>query len=102
MRWKTLVLCGLWAGCLGASTTPGTKTSSEGCEDCLASGGTWQPEASECTKDCNVQDISCFRDTCPPACSESCDGCFSQTECEAATCQWNQEAEATWCSAPSK
>lgn len=68
------------------------------CEECLNLGGTWQPEAGGCTEDCAFQDVSCFTDTCPDACSvESCDSCFSEEDCTSAGCTWEQEAEAMWC-----
>lgn len=91
----------------GGSTQPpsevdsGTQTPDAGGDDacgaCLASGGTWQPEASMCTTDCDILDISCFRDTCPGECADDCGACFSQGECEAEGCTWRQEAEAMWC-----
>ena len=37
----------------------------DACSACLDTGGTWQPEANECTTDCALQDISCFVDSCP-------------------------------------
>lgn len=68
------------------------------CEACLEKGGTWQPEADSCNRGCDLQDISCFRDTCPGACEAgACDNCFDQTTCEAASCVWNIENEAAWC-----
>jgi hypothetical protein len=72
------------------------------CETCLSSGGTWQVEANTCTTDCNIQDISCFRDSCPgPCAADSCGTCFSQGDCEAVDCTWRAEAEANWCTAAS-
>ena len=69
------------------------------CEECLASGGTWQPEATACTQDCALQDISCYSSSCPEPCSlESCGSCFGQKDCEEAGCQWNAEGPAMWCS----
>jgi len=35
------------------------------CTTCLAGGGTWQPEAEECTVDCDIPDISCVTASCP-------------------------------------
>ena len=67
------------------------------CETCLAEGGTWQPEASECTEDCDLQDISCYTDECPGECEDNCAYCFGQGECEEQGCAWHQEAEAMWC-----
>ena len=69
----------------------------EECEECLASGGTWQPEIEECTVDCSAMDISCFTDECPGACEDDCSFCFSSADCEAAGCTWRTEAEAMWC-----
>lgn len=68
------------------------------CEACLASGGTWQPEANACTMNCDIQDISCYTTTCPEPCSAaSCGTCFGQEDCEAAGCTWNQSGPAMWC-----
>jgi hypothetical protein len=68
------------------------------CEACLDSGGTWQPEASSCTDDCDLQDISCFIEECPGACdADECENCFSQDDCETATCTWTQQDEAMSC-----
>jgi hypothetical protein len=100
----TLTLAGaLWA-CTGSSPTPTDTDTTDTevaaattCEDCLEQGGTWQPEAEQCTADCDLMDISCFRDTCPGECSEDCGSCFNQTECEAASCTWRVEAETMWC-----
>ena len=73
----------------------------EECEACLAGGGTWQPEARECTADCDVQDISCFRDACPAPCAAgACGSCFSQAACDDAGCRWEIAGEAMWCRAP--
>ncbi len=85
---------------LSACTCPTDpeQTSSTMCEACLASGGTWQPEASECTADCDLMDISCFRDECPGDCAvDSCGDCFSDTECAAIGCEWVVVAESAWC-----
>ena len=80
-----------------APTGPGASD----CAACLASGGTWQPEASSCTQDCAIMDISCYRDACPGACSATnCGDCFSSADCATAGCAWQQEAEAMWCTAP--
>lgn len=69
------------------------------CDACLAKGGTWQPEAHYCTPNCDIQDVSCFTDQCPGACTaEACGYCFSASECLASSCMWNQGAEALWCS----
>ncbi|MEE2780365.1 MAG: hypothetical protein VYE15_07570, partial [Myxococcota bacterium] len=35
------------------------------CWNCLMTGGTWQPEAEACTTNCDIQDISCYVDSCP-------------------------------------
>ena len=76
---------------------PGTQ-----CEACLEEGGTWQPEISACTPDCDIADVSCFRSECPGVCSSSsCENCFSASSCQEANCTWNQAAEAMWCSAQS-
>jgi len=75
-----------------------TVPSSESCEACLSSGGTWQPEVEECTTNCDIQDISCFVDSCPEACApDACGNCFDETSCTEASCTWNQEGEAFWC-----
>jgi hypothetical protein len=68
------------------------------CEVCLASGGTWQPEANACTDNCNIMDISCYTSSCPAPCSlESCGTCIGQEECEDTGCQWNAQPPAFWC-----
>jgi hypothetical protein len=68
------------------------------CEACLASGGTWQPEANACTEACNIMDISCYTASCPAPCSlESCGTCIGQEECEEIGCQWNAQPPAFWC-----
>jgi hypothetical protein len=68
------------------------------CEACLASGGTWQPEANACTSNCDIQDISCYTETCPEPCSSSsCSSCIGQEACEDAGCTWNQSGPAMWC-----
>ena len=77
-----LILC--FFACNGTKTDTSTPLSD--CQECLNDGGTWQVD--ECTSNCALQDISCFRDTCPPACSEDCSGCFSESECNNAGCEW--------------
>ena len=68
------------------------------CEACIASGGTWQPEANACTENCNIMDISCYTTSCPEPCSlESCGTCIGQAECEEMGCQWNAQPPAFWC-----
>ena len=68
------------------------------CEACIASGGTWQPEANACTENCNIMDISCYTSSCPAPCSsESCGTCIGQEECEGMGCTWNAEPPAFWC-----
>ena len=68
------------------------------CEACLASGGTWQPEANACTQNCAIMDISCYTSSCPEPCSAaSCGTCIGQEACEAAGCTWNMEGPAMWC-----
>ncbi|MED5465824.1 MAG: EGF domain-containing protein [Myxococcota bacterium] len=56
------------------------------CAECLEGGGTWQPEAMSCTTNCEIMDISCYREVCPvtdstagrwvctelPGCAETC------------------------------
>ena len=74
------------------------ESETSGCEACIASGGTWQPEANACTEDCNIMDISCYTSSCPEPCSmESCGTCIGQEECEAMGCQWNAQPPAFWC-----
>lgn len=71
------------------------------CEACLASGGTWQPEANACTANCDIMDISCYSSSCPAPCApESCSTCIGSEECEAAGCQWNAQPPAFWCTEP--
>ncbi len=90
---------------LAACSTPtptgaGAGPDAEACAACIKAGKTWQPEVKECTDNCDIQDTSCFKDSCPGACSATnCEHCFEQTSCEAASCAWHQEAEATWCTA---
>ncbi|MDP6942817.1 MAG: hypothetical protein QF464_01600 [Myxococcota bacterium] len=80
----------LWGPCECEEADP--------CEACLASGGTWQPEANMCTEDCDLMDISCYTSSCPAPCSaESCGTCFGPEECGDAGCQWNAEPPAFWC-----
>lgn len=79
------------------TTDTSTTTSPDACTQCLADGGTWQPEANECTENCAIQDISCFTESCPGSCEEDCAYCFDATSCEEAQCTWHQEAEAMWC-----
>ena len=68
------------------------------CELCLDAGGTWQPEANECSENCNIPDISCYTDSCPAPCSaDSCGTCFDSGSCELAGCTWNMEGPAMWC-----
>lgn len=67
------------------------------CEACLADGMTWQPQASACTDDCNIQDISCFSEACPGLCEDGCANCFSPNTCESQGCTWSQFAEAGTC-----
>lgn len=69
----------------------------EECEECLDSGGTWQPEAGECTQDCEIMDISCYTESCPGDCSDDCSYCFSSSDCEDAGCTWHAEGETMWC-----
>jgi len=72
---------------------------SSACSQCTSEGGTWQPEANECTKNCEIQDISCFRDSCPEPCSSEGCQCFSEADCEGAGCRWKVEGEGAWCAA---
>jgi hypothetical protein len=92
-----IALGGIALGC--KADPPATAaTSGDACQACLRSGGTWQPEANECTRKCAIQDISCFEDTCPGACAEdACGDCFDAETCRAAGCTWHIEAEAAWC-----
>lgn len=69
------------------------------CQQCVSEGGTWQPEADQCTSNCDIQDISCFRDSCPEPCSADGCQCFSESECEGVGCRWTVEGEAAWCAA---
>lgn len=94
----TLGLLTVGTGCPDDEETP--TPISDACQSCLDSGGTWQPEAGECTDSCDIADISCFTDECPGACEDDCAYCFSQEDCEAASCAWHQEAEAMWCTQP--
>ena len=94
----SLVACSL----RGTPVTPPAPSNTSGadaaaCNACIESGRTWQPEVSECTEDCDVQDISCYADSCPGSCADECGNCFSQSECEANSCTWHQEQEAMWC-----
>lgn len=85
----------LWALACGSAEVEETR-----CEACLQSGGTWQID--ECTSNCDVQDTACYRDACPvPCAADSCDTCFSESECEAAGCSWHVEGVALWCTASS-
>ena len=87
----------LIASCALVLLFTGCPTGSD-CETCLASGGTWQPEVSECTANCDLADISCFEDECPGACEAgACDNCFSRSRCLDADCNWNTDQEAAWC-----
>lgn len=91
---RLALLTVLFAAC--GTTTPDTGATN--CDDCLASGGTWQPEAQQCTTDCDLMDISCFADECPGECeADACGNCFSQPECEAATCTWTTIDESMFC-----
>ena len=74
-----------------------TSTTENTCQACLDAGKTWQPEADQCTDNCDLMDISCFSETCPGECAEYCSACFNQSACEAASCTWHQEAESMWC-----
>ena len=65
------------------------------CAACLESGGTWQ--VVECTQNCDLQDISCFTDECPPPCEEDCSGCFSERDCIDAGCSWEWEEFGSTC-----
>ena len=85
------------AECEAACGGAGSGGGADPCEACLAGGGTWQPEVSECTTNCDIADISCFTDSCPGTCQDDCAFCFGQGECEAAGCTWQQAAEAMWC-----
>ncbi len=101
----TALGCGSSSGSGGTADATGSDASSgdgsvsgDGCEACLASGGTWQPEADECTQGCDIQDISCFTDSCPGACAaDTCGSCFSPEACEGAGCTWSVAGEAMWC-----
>jgi hypothetical protein len=77
--------------------TAAESASAQACAACITQGGTWQPEANECTVGCAIMDISCYTDACPAACSDDCGGCFGETECKRAGCSWHQEQEAMWC-----
>jgi len=94
---RILLLCGLLAGCDSDTASPNTPDTRAACQSCLDDGGTWQPEADECTQDCALMDISCYTDSCPEECSSSTCECFSQEACESAGCTWSVESEAMWC-----
>jgi hypothetical protein len=80
------------------SACPPPAGGNDNCESCIAFGSTWQPEAGECTPNCDLQDISCFEDECPGACAEDeCGNCFDQGSCQAASCTWNVAEEESWC-----
>ena len=84
-------------GC-GARPSGPEPEDAEACRSCLASGGTWQ--VGECTRDCALQDVSCYRDACPGPCGgESCGTCEGAEACEGAGCTWNVAGEAMWCTA---
>jgi hypothetical protein len=86
--------------CDGTGSTTGGQEEyelAEACEECLDSGGTWQPEAEQCTADCDIMDISCYSDECPGACGDDCAYCFGSADCEDAGCTWRVEGEAMWC-----
>jgi hypothetical protein len=90
-----------------AAPEPDTAEPSDPCEDCLASGGTWQPEANACTTNCAIQDISCYTDSCPECSMDSCGSFVTASECEAADCSWGpggdmpckcpEECSKAWC-----
>ncbi len=83
---------------LAACSSATVDTNASTCEACLESTGTWQPEASACTVDCGLQDISCFTDECPGDCAaDECGNCFSQADCEGATCTWTTMDETATC-----
>lgn len=70
----------------------------EGCEACLASGGTWQPEANACTDNCDLQDISCFTDSCPaPSDCEACLASGGTWQPEANACTANCDLQDISC-----
>ncbi len=82
-----------------ASTTDAAPASH--CEQCLASGGTWQ--VWECTESCGIADTACFTSYCPDPCGpDSCGGCFTSSECVNAGCQYHEQGESQWCTAPEK
>lgn len=90
-----LSACGARPETTSGGANSGGGTSSE-CDACIASGGTWQ--VGQCTRDCALQDVSCYRDHCPAPCSSSsCGSCEGQDACEGAGCQWNVAGEAMWC-----
>lgn len=72
----------------------------EACRRCLAEGRTWQ-RFGQCTANCDLQDASCFRDSCPGPCSpQNCGDCATPAQCEAAACLWKVAGEAMWCTQP--
>lgn len=78
-----------------SSSKDSQTSSATTCEECLSTGGTWQID--ECTTNCALQDISCYEDECPPPCSESCSGCFTESECLSAGCEWVWEEYGSTC-----
>lgn len=97
MRKIAVVLVTLLVASCGTTEPRPTvpDASDDGCEACLARGGTWQPP--ECTRDCALQDASCYRDACPGPCEPGTCECQTRDECEAAGCSWQTAGEAMWC-----
>ena len=61
----------------------------ETCGECLDLGGTWQPQAEECTSDCSLQDLSCYVTSCPGVCEpDACHNCFDADSIVATTRRW--------------
>ena len=90
----TLFIALVFFACQPTEKDTNTTSATE-CDECLSSGGTWQID--ECTSNCAIQDISCYTDECPPPCSESCSGCFSESECTSAGCEWEWDEYSATC-----
>lgn len=66
------------------------------CQQCLASGGTWQ---GECTTDCALSDTYCFADACPGVCDfDDCETtCLDESACLSVGCGWSASSDHPQC-----
>eukprot|EP00124_Ichthyophonus_hoferi_P003452 Ihof_evm5s299 gene=Ihof_evmTU5s299 len=58
------------------------------CSDCISEGCTWQPEAEQCTSNCQISGVSCLRDQCSGLPKKICNNATNCLSCLGQGCTW--------------